>query len=362
MMDKITRDYERFRRIVRGKVRKNLKEYLTKGALKGLQGKKKITIPLPSIDLPRFRHDSGHGGVASGDGEEGDIIWEEGEGTGEAGDRSGEHSIEVDVTIDELIDLMTEDMELPWIEEKGKKNITEEAYKYTSIAPAGPESLRHYKRTFKRALKRQISTGTYDPKDPVIIPVREDKRYRARKVYTLPVSNAVVIHMMDVSGSMGEEQKELVRTESFLIDSWLQKNYDGIDIRYITHDAQAREVDRHTFFNTRESGGTMISSAYKLCAKIIEKDYPVADWNIYVFHFSDGDNWNLEDTRSCLSVLESQLLPAVNMFGYGQVKSPYGSGEFFDYLEKIEDEKLILSPIDDMDEIFESIKDFFGKR
>ena len=90
----------------------------------------------------------------------------------------------------------------------------------------------------------------------------------------------------------------------------------------------AQEVDRDTFFHTRESGGTMISSAYKLCDKIIDEEYPPEQWNIYPFHFSDGDNWSGDDTDRCIELLKSESLPKVNLFGYGQVESPYGSGQF----------------------------------
>jgi uncharacterized sporulation protein YeaH/YhbH (DUF444 family) len=364
MMDKIIQDYERFRRIVRGKVRENLRKYISRGIMEGMQGKKSVTIPVPYIDLPRFKHGEGGSGVASGEGEEGDIIMEEEKAGNEAGDQEGEHTIEVDVTIDELVDLMAEELELPRIEDKGKKNIVEETYKYTGVAPVGPESLRHKKRTFKRALKREISMGGYDPKKPIIMPIRTDKRYRSRKTYIKPMANAVVIYMMDVSGSMGAEQKEIVRIESFLIDAWLRKNYDGIDVRYMIHDAAAREVDRDTFFHTRESGGTMISSAYRLCADMIRNDYPVSEWNIYAFHFSDGDNWSADDTDRCIEILNKELMPAVNMFGYGQVTSPYGSGQFIDNLEDLEimfDGALIRSVIENKEGIFDSIKDFFQK-
>ena len=135
-------------------------------------------------------------------------------------------------------------------------------------------------------------------------------RYRSWKTDERHENNAVIIYMMDVSGSMGDEQKEIVRTEAFWIDTWLAVQYKGIETRYIIHDATAREVDEDTFFKTRESGGTLISSAYKLCEKIIETDYPPVDWNIYPFHFSDGDNWSGEDTRLCLEILEKTLLPA----------------------------------------------------
>ena len=131
--------------------------------------------------------------------------------------------------------------------------------------------------------------------------------------------------MMDVSGSMGNEQKEIVRTESFWIDTWLRSQYDGIETRYIIHDAAAREVDADTFYRTRESGGTIISSAYRVCLELIENAYQPSEWNIYCFHFSDGDNIG-EDNAKCREILQSKLLDQVNLFGYGQVKSAYGSG------------------------------------
>ena len=192
----------------------------------------------------------------------------------------------------------------------------------------GPDSLRHVKRTYKEALKRQIMVGNYNPEDPVIVPVKKDYRYRMWKNVKKPENNAVIIYMMDVSGSMGDEQKEIVRTESFWIDTWLRSQYNDIDIRYIIHDASAREVDQDTFYHTRESGGTLISSAYKLCNEIIDKEYPVSEWNIYSLHFSDGDNWSGEDTKLCVELLKEQLLPKSNLFCYGQVESRYGSGQF----------------------------------
>ena len=176
--------------------------------------------------------------------------------------------------------------------------------------------------------------GQYNAKDPVILPIKDDMRYRSWSTVKSPQSNAVVIYMMDVSGSMGDEQKEIVRIESFWINTWLKSQYEGIETRYIVHDATAREVDEHTFFHTRESGGTMISSAYKLAAQILEDDYPSADWNIYPFHFSDGDNWSVDDTRSCIKILKDVLIPASKQFSYGQVESAYGSGQFIKDLKK----------------------------
>lgn len=365
---RIRNDHARFKDIVRGKIKENLKQYIKKGELIGKQGKEKISIPVPRIELPRFRFgDQNQGGVGQGDGQPGDPVPGQPQpgdgqaGEGEAGSDPGEHSLEVDITLDELAEMLGEELELPKIEPKGSKLVTEKT-RYSGITNVGPESLKHFKRTFKTALKRQISTGTYDPDNPIILPIRDDKRFRSWKVDQKPQANAVIVYMMDVSGSMGEEQKEIVRIESFWLDTWLRKNYDGLESRFIIHDAVAKEVDRDTFFHTRESGGTMISSAYKLCAEILDADYPAEDWNIYPFHFSDGDNWSIDDTRQCISILRDRLIPISNQFSYGQVESPYGSGQFIkDLTEHLGNvPQVVTSEIKDKDDIYKSIKDFLA--
>ncbi len=365
---KIDQDHSRFRNIVRGRIRQNLRKYISQGELIGRKGKDLVSIPIPQIDIPRFRFgDKQQGGAGQGEGEPGDPVGgeegEEGEGGRQAGEGAGEHMLEVDVTLDELAAILGEELELPDIENKGKSKLINEKDRYTGIRRVGPESLRHFRRTYREALKRQIAMGTYSPDRPIIVPVPEDKRYRSWRTVAEPVANAVIIYMMDVSGSMGDEQKEIVRIESFWIDAWLQRQYKGLESRYIIHDAVAREVDRDTFFHTRESGGTMISSAYKLAGQIIDDHYPPDEWNIYPFHFSDGDNWSMDDTLACVEILREKLLPRVNMFAYGQVESPYGSGQFIkdlrDHFGK--DERVLTSEIRDKDAIVGSIKEFLGK-
>ena len=365
---KIDQDHSRFRAIVRGKIRQNLRKYVSQGELMGKQGKDVVSVPVPQIDIPKFRFaDKKQGGVGQGDGDPGDPMsgqqGQDGSGQGEAGQGEGQHALEVELTLDELADILGEELALPRIEDRGKNTIVDKKDRYVGIRNVGPNSLRHFKRTFRSALRRQIALGTYDPRHPVIVPTREDLRFKSWKTQEEPVANAVIVYMMDVSGSMGDEQKEIVRIESFWIDTWLKSQYKGIETRYIIHDATAREVDEHTFFHTRESGGTMISSAYKLCAEILEADYPASEWNIYPFHFSDGDNWSVDDTLLCVQMLKDRLLPVSNVFCYGQVQSPYGSGQFIkDLRENFKaDERILTSEIRDRDAILPSIRDFLGK-
>lgn len=368
MSQKIDLDHGRFRQIIRGKIKQHLRQYISQGEMIAKKGNDKVSVPLPHVDIPRFKFgDKQQGGVGQGKGNVGEPVGqgEQGDqpGKGEASDRPGEHMTDVEVTLQELAEIMGEELALPRIQPKGTEKIVAFKDKYSGIRNTGPESLRHFRRTFRQAMRRQISMDSYDPKNPVVVPIREDKRYRSWRSVPLPQSNAVIIYMMDVSGSMGDEQKEIVRIESFWIDTWLRSQYHGIESRYIIHDAMAKEVDRDTFFRTRESGGTMISSAYKLCAKMIADEYPSSQWNIYPFHFSDGDNWSVDDTQTCVEILKKDLLPHVNLFGYGQVESPYGSGQFIkDLIAHFDDdERVVTSEIKSKDAIMDSIKEFLGK-
>ena len=363
MGQKIERDHQRFRKLVRGKVKSNLSKYISRGEMIGKKGNDLVSIPLPQINPPQFRYGTkGSGGVGQGPGQPGQPLGPgQDESEGGAGDQPGGHILEVELTMEEMAQILGEELALPRILPRGKKNIVSTHDKYTGIRQTGPESLRHFKRTFKRALKRQISSNTYNPQVPMVIPIRADKQYRSWKEIQKPQSVAVIIYMMDVSGSMTDEQKEIVRIESFWIDTWIKAHYKGVETCYIIHDAAAQEVDEHTFYHTRESGGTKISSAYTLADKIINTRYPPDAWNIYAFHFSDGDNWG-DDIPHCLELLSEKLLPRLNLFGYGQVESPYGSGEFYEYIHEMlgERDNVVCSRIPDRDAILGSIKEFLG--
>src|SRR5262245_50266683 len=166
---KIDQDHSRFRAIVRGKIRQNLRRYISQGELIGRQGKDVVSIPIPQIDIPRFRFsDRQQGGVAQGDGQPGDPVSGSGQpgpgGKGQAGSESGDHLLEVDITLEELAEILGEELELPHIENRGKNSIVEKKDRYVGIRSVGPNSLRHFRRTFRHALKRQLALGTYNTK------------------------------------------------------------------------------------------------------------------------------------------------------------------------------------------------------
>jgi uncharacterized sporulation protein YeaH/YhbH (DUF444 family) len=356
-MSRIQSDANRFRQIVQGKVRDELRRHLGHQELIGRQGKNVVSIPIPHLEMPRFVHDPGGEGVGQGEGD-----GTGGQGSG-AGKDPGQHILEAEFSIAELAEMLGDALELPRIEPKGREELQTKNGRYTGISPVGPESLRHFKRSYRHALRRLISTGAYDPDKPRVILERADRRYRAWKERPQPSTNAVILYVMDVSGSMGADQKELVRTESFWIDAWISSHYQGTRSVYIVHDAAAKEVDRDTFFRIRESGGTVISSAYDLAARIITERFPAIDWNLYLFHFTDGENYSRQDTEKCLELLESKLLPTLNLFGYGQVESYGTSGDFYDSLHQRfgGDERVALSHVPDRDSVVDSIRILLGR-
>jgi len=372
MTARIEQDHQRFRQIVRGRIREDLKRFISRGELIGKEGKRLVSIPVHDIDIPNFRYGDNTGGVGMGEGDEGDGDGR-GQGVTPGGEEEGRHILEVDITLDELADILAEELELPRIKPRGEHRLTTIRNKYSGIRTTGPESLRHFKRSYKEALRRQIALGEYDPDDPVVVPIRRDLRYRSWNEVRKPQSNALIVYMMDVSGSMGGEQKELVRLEAFWIDTWLRRNYEGVESRYIVHDVSAREVDKDTFYSLREDGGTRISSAYQCCDNLIADHYDPLAWNIYCFHFSDGDNSSEADNRKSVELLRERLLPICNMVGYCQVASAYGSGHFINVLHDAfpqskadspepgpDDPLLVTSRVNGRDDIMDSLRTLFA--
>ncbi|MGQ0553732.1 MAG: DUF444 family protein [Planctomycetota bacterium] len=361
---RIERDRSRFDAIVRGQIKQDLKRYVTGGELIGRKGRNLVSIPVPRIELPRLRFGrNGRGHGPAGSEGQGEAHSGEAGQPGSAGDQAGQHLLEVELSLEEMAAILGEELELPRIEPRGRSRINSPGRRFSALRQVGPQSLRHLRRTWKQALLRQLTDGSYNPLDPRIVPVAEDLRYRAWREVPRPDHAALILYMMDVSGSMGREQKDIVRLISFWIDTWLRSQYQSLETRYVVHDAVAKEVDQETFYKLRESGGTKISSAYALAADLIQQRFPPTDWNLYVFHFSDGDNWSGRDTEKCIGLLKEALLPAANLFCYGQVKSAYGSGQFKKDLDQVLEgaQSVITAEILDREGILPAIKSFLGK-
>src|SRR5258708_2611154 len=182
---KIEKDHARFREIIRGQIRKDLRKYISNGEMIGRQGKYTVSIPLPQLRLPTFRYGSNdRSGVGQGPGEVGTPVaaGDPAEGGPGGGDAPGQHILEVELTVAELAQILGEELALPLIKPKDRSSILVEHDKYTGIARVGPESLRHFKRTYREALKRAVATGTYHPQNPMIIPLKQHNPHPSTKI------------------------------------------------------------------------------------------------------------------------------------------------------------------------------------
>jgi len=385
MTSNIGKNIERFYEIIKGRIRKDLKEFIKSDQIIGKKGKKTVTIPLPYIDIPRFKYGrkEDEGGIGQGPGPIGTPIAPgdvEGEGEGDgpkAGQGSAEHPLEIEVTIEEIAKILEEELKLPRIEPKGKKRIYTEFDKYAGLRRVGPDALLRYDRSYFEALLRELASGEYDFEDPIVVLTKDDMRYRSWKTKRKPESDAVCIYLMDVSGSMSERHKSIARKISYWTDVWLKSQYKGLESAYVIHDYEAQEVDEHTFYHTTTSGGTRIWSGYDLVNRIIDKRYNPAEWNIYVFQYSDGENWG--DNSDEINILEKEIMRKVNLLCYGQLdlawwENTMWASHFKDYVvegpykRSLEEykknskygDKIMISQIRNEDDILPTIKIFLG--
>jgi uncharacterized sporulation protein YeaH/YhbH (DUF444 family) len=356
-------DVERFRDIVKGKAHQELQKHLENGEQIIEKEDGTFSLPVPQIEQPRFKHGSNEkGGAGEGSGQQGPA--QKGSQPGPAGDQPGQHPIELNVSIDELTAFLGEELGLPRIQPKGRREIESEGQRFTSVARQGPNALKIFKRSFKEALIREAASGTYDPNNPIVVPIRDDLRYRTTKPHPQPVDNAVIIHLMDVSGSMGEEQKGMARAISFWTDTWIAGHYKQAVHVYIAHDTDAKVVDKETYYNQREDGGTKISAGYEKIVELLHTTYPPEQWNLYLFQYSDGDNLSTSDSQRCIEILQNDLLPHLNLFAYGQVKAQGTTGDFIKSLRDSSlkgDEKVVIQDIPSKRAIKRVIQEFLKK-
>ncbi|MDP3735010.1 MAG: DUF444 family protein [bacterium] len=323
----IQHDEEEFLKMAKRRARSDLAKYLRRGTIPAnLHGKKRITIAMDWFEIPSWRYGFPKTGVGQGEGKPGDDLGptqpdeDDGDGCKEPGATGGGPiSIDVDVTPEEFEAFFQEALELPRIKPKGDRSISEEREKYNTISRVGPKSQLHEDRTFEEAMKRSIAEGLYRPPDKlVVVPHPKDFRFKSWTVIREPKNNAAVFFIRDISGSMGPEETRAARYLCGLCQWWLSRNYDGIEVRYVVHHGEGWEVDEKEFFTIRSGGGTEASSGHVEAHRLVDKHYPVADWNIYFLYLSDGFNAS-NDNAQYERILRDQLLPIANQYSYGEI-------------------------------------------
>lgn len=303
----------------------------------GKGGKGKIVV-IPTTVEEKFIHDSSFtppneeeqsGGI--GDGEEGDVIGEQPvrapEGAGSTAGEGDGGTHEMESSAYELGKILTEKYELPNLMDKGKKrSLTRYTYDLTD-KNRGYGQLLDKKATLKRIVNTNINLGVVkgeEPIDPARLMVSpRDRVYRILSREKDYESQAVVFFLRDYSGSMVGKATELIVSQHVMIYSWLLFQYAmQVETRFILHDTEAREVpDFYTYYNSKVAGGTQVFSAYQKVNEIVEKDNLASDYNIYIFHGTDGDDWDSEGEKA-IPELRKMILYA-SRIGVTVVRHPY---------------------------------------
>jgi len=356
-------DQARHQQKVREAIKQNLPDLLSEENIILSNGRQIIKIPIRSLDEYRFiynHHKKKHVGQGDGNSRVGDVIGQDpagrgGKGEG-AGDQPGADVVEAEISIAELEDMLFEELELPFMESKTKEQLTSPDVRFNDVRRTGIFSNIDKKRTILQNLRRNARRG--HPEIAGISP--DDLRFKTWEEVTKPQNSAVILAMMDTSGSMGSFEKYCARSFFFWMNRFLKRQYENVEIVYIAHHTEAKEVTEEEFFTRGESGGTICSSAYQKALEIIDTRYPPSRYNIYPFHFSDGDNLTSDNER-CVKLIR-EILTKANLIGYGEINQYNRSSTLMAAYKHIQEERFMYYVIRDKAEIYQALKTFFGKR
>ncbi|WP_166241980.1 sporulation protein YhbH [Paenibacillus turpanensis] len=359
-------DQTRHQQKVKEAVKQNLPDLVTDESIILSDGQQVVKVPIRSLDEYRFRFNynkSKHVGQGDGDSQVGDVIGidpsagQQGPGKGEgAGDQPGEDYVEAEVNLEELEDMLFEELSLPNLKPKDKKDFTAQQIRFNDIRKKGIQSNIDKKRTILENLRRNAKEGT--PGIHGITP--DDLRYKTWEEIQKPHSNALILAMMDTSGSMGLFEKYIARSFFFWMTRFLRRKYEHVEIVFIAHHTEAKVVPEEQFFTKGESGGTICSSAYQKALELIDTKYSPEQYNIYPFHFSDGDNLS-SDNEKCVKLI-GELLKRCNMFGYGEVNQYNRSSTLMSAYRNIQDPAFLHCVIREKGEVYKALKTFFSDR
>lgn len=356
-------DQKRHQDKIKEVLKKKLPEVISEENIILSRGKEIIRIPIRSLDEYKIRYNSSnqkHVGQGDGNGNPnvGDVIGkdasQDADQAGEnAGDTPGVDYYEAEVDFETIEEAFFSQLELPNLKQKEMDNITTESIEFNDIRKQGLTGNIDKKRTMLAAYLRNALEGS--PSFSPIYP--DDLRYKTWDEVVKPESKAVVIALMDTSGSMGQFEKYVARSFYFWMVRFLRKKYETVDVEFVAHHTEAKVVDEESFFTKGESGGTICSSAYRKAIELIETKYSPSRYNIYVFHFSDGDNLT-SDNRRVMEALE-KLFQYVNMFGYGEVNQFNRYSTLMQTFKKIDHPLFKHYILRNREDVFYAMKEFF---
>lgn len=374
--DRSAGDRSRHKQKIKDSIRKNIADIIAEESIIGTHGNKVVKVPIRSIKEPRFVFGKNNPGVAQGNGEaqEGQVVQkgkpQQGQQEGKGGNQPGVDAIETEITIEELIEIMFDDLQLPdMVRKKMKTTISDDANRRKGLRKKGIRPRLHKLGTARNRIKRKIAVGKRlreqpdERHDKKRFPFHEDDlRYFHIAPTVRESSNAVILCIMDTSGSMGTTKKYLARSFYFLLYHFVKQKYQNVEIVFIAHHTEAKQVSESDFFHKVESGGTYISSGYQKALDIIDEKYFPENWNIYAFHCSDGDNFYSDNDKALKTAKE--LCEVSNLFGYGEIKpsgGAYYSGSMLEIFKKLDSPNFHMALIEGKEDLWKAFKGFLSK-
>ncbi|MCY6371027.1 sporulation protein YhbH [Clostridium ganghwense] len=368
--DRAVEDKRRHKELVEDSIKKNLVDILSEESIIGQSKDKKIKIPIKGLKEFQFIFGENASGVGSGTGEEkrGDKIGTgkkqgQGKGSGGAGNADGDDVYEAEVSIEDVINYLFEELKLPNLDKKKSAEImSEHAKKRAGYQKNGIRPRLAKKRTVVEKLKRKQGykralQETNRDEEIERFPFKEDDlRYHRIKQTVKREYNAVVMCIMDTSSSMDRTKKYLARSFFFLLYQFVKMRYQKVEVVFVAHSTRAKVVNENDFFHKMESGGTYISSGYSKALEIIDDKYNPEAWNIYAFHVSDGDNWSEDNQKAVQKAKE--LCDVCNLFGYAEVMpGTVLSTIKKKYTQEIQHKNFVVTTMKNKEELWPSLRD-----
>jgi len=338
IVDRAASDRGRHKKKIEKAIKDSIRDVIADESIIGQNGTKKIRIPVRGIKEYRFVYGSNEKNktVGSGGGHKvkrGQKIGQKrtekakGQGTGKASNERGDEYYDVEISLEELAEYLFNDLQLPDLEKKQFKFVSQETIKRKGYRFKGIRPRLSKKETLKRKIRRQKiaeKLGTYDPEEGERFPFhQDDMKYHHIKPKVKENSAAVIFFLMDVSGSMSQDRKYLARSFFFLLYQFLNHKYEQVDVVFISHSTHASRVSEDDFFKVGTYGGTIISSALNLELDIIEKEYHPNTWNIYSFYCGDGENWSHDNEKSL--DLFKKIKSISQLTGYAEINEHYSN-------------------------------------
>lgn len=363
--DRAAGDRLRHRQKVRQAIRENIADILSEESIIGRDRDRIVKVPIRGVKEYRFVYGDNAPGVGQGNGasQPGQVVGRRAGDGGEpdrAGDRPGADYYETDVSLDELIEIMFEDLELPDLDRRRLRALpAERLSKRKGYRAVGVRVRLDKRRTVLARAKRRLAARQNRPEaGEERFPFHEDDlRFRHLVTDVEEESNAVVLCLMDTSGSMDTMKKYLARSFFFLLYQFIRSRYRNVEVVFIAHHTEAREVTEEEFFHKGESGGTFVSSAYRRALEIVAERYHPALWNIYAFHCSDGDNFDSDNEAALRAARE--LAEVCNLFGYGEIKPDHSSryeGSLLDLFRRLEADNFLSVLIERKEEVWPAFR------